>query len=64
MGKTVKDVMTRDVRACEPNATIREAAELMAREDVGPIPVVEDGPDDRVELDRLAAISSVNSRNR
>ena len=43
MGKTVKDVMTRDARACEPNATVREAAELMAREDVGPIPVVEDG---------------------
>jgi CBS domain-containing protein len=40
---TVKDVMTRDVRACEPSATVREAAALMAREDIGPIPVVEDG---------------------
>jgi CBS domain-containing protein len=43
MGMTVKDVMTRDVRACEPSATVREAAALMAREDIGPIPVVEDG---------------------
>jgi CBS domain-containing protein len=43
MGTTVKDVMTRDVEACEPNASVREAAELMARKDVGPIPIVEDG---------------------
>jgi CBS domain-containing protein len=43
MGLTVKDVMTRDVRACEPSAKVREAAVLMAREDIGPIPVVEDG---------------------
>jgi CBS domain-containing protein len=43
MGMTVKDVMTRDVEACEPNASVKEAAELMARKDVGPIPIVEDG---------------------
>jgi CBS domain-containing protein len=43
MGMNVNDVMTRDVRACEPSATVREAAALMAREDIGPVPVVEDG---------------------
>jgi len=43
MGKSVKDVMTRDVRACEPNAPVIEAAKLMAKEDVGPVPVVEEG---------------------
>jgi CBS domain-containing protein len=43
MGMTVKDVMTRDVEACEPNATMRDAAVVMARKDVGPIPIVEDG---------------------
>ena len=43
MGMNVNDVMTRNVRACEPSATVREAAALMAREDIGPVPVVEDG---------------------
>jgi len=43
MAKTVKDVMTRDIEACEPDAKVKDAAELMARKDVGPIPVVEDG---------------------
>lgn len=43
MGTSIKDVMTREVRACEPTATVVEAAKVMAREDVGPIPIVEDG---------------------
>jgi CBS domain-containing protein len=43
MGTSIKDVMTREVRACEPTATVVEAAKVMAQEDVGPIPIVEDG---------------------
>jgi CBS domain-containing protein len=43
MGTSIKEVMTRDVRACEPNATVAEAAKMMAQEDVGPVPIVEDG---------------------
>jgi CBS domain-containing protein len=43
MGTSIKEVMTRDVRACEPNATVAEAATVMAGEDVGPVPLVEDG---------------------
>jgi CBS domain-containing protein len=43
MGKTIKEVMTSEVRACEPTATVSDVAKLMATEDVGPIPVVEDG---------------------
>jgi CBS domain-containing protein len=43
MGTSIKEVMTRDVRACEPNATVVEAAKVMAQEDVGPVPIVEDG---------------------
>jgi len=43
MGTSVKEVMTRDVRACEPNATVVEAAKVMVQEDVGPVPIVEDG---------------------
>jgi len=43
MGTSIKEVMTRDVRACEPNATVADAAKMMAQEDVGPVPIVEDG---------------------
>lgn len=43
MGTSIKEVMTSDVRACEPNASAVEAAKLMKTEDVGPIPVVENG---------------------
>jgi CBS domain-containing protein len=43
MGKNIREVMTSEVKACEPTATVAEAAKLMAEQDVGPIPVVEDG---------------------
>jgi CBS domain-containing protein len=43
MGKSIKDVMTSEVRACEPSATVVDAAKIMALEDVGPVPVIEDG---------------------
>ena len=43
MAKSITEVMTTNVRACEPNATVTDAAKLMAKEDVGPIPVVEEG---------------------
>ncbi len=37
--KTVKDVMTSDVRLVQPHQTLRDAAQLMARADVGSLPV-------------------------
>ncbi len=40
------DVMTREPVCCEPNDPITRVAEVMKREDVGSIPVVQ-GPDDR-----------------
>jgi CBS domain-containing protein len=43
MGKSIREVMTAEVKACEPTATVVEAATLMAQEDVGPIPIVEEG---------------------
>jgi CBS domain-containing protein len=43
MGTSIRDVMTSEVRACEPGATVVDAAKVMAKEDVGPVPVVEDG---------------------
>ena len=37
--KKIGDVMTRDVQLARPEQSIREAAELMARADVGSLPV-------------------------
>jgi CBS domain-containing protein len=41
MRMSIKEVMTSQVKACEPSATVVDAAKLMAQEDVGPIPIVE-----------------------
>ncbi len=35
----VRDVMSRDVQVTQPHATLREAADMMKRLDVGPLPV-------------------------
>jgi CBS domain-containing protein len=43
MGQTVQDVMTKDPSAVEASAPIIEAAEIMLREDVGSVPILEDG---------------------
>ena len=37
----IRDVMTSNPTTCEPTSTIVDCAKVMAREDVGPIPVVE-----------------------
>lgn len=58
----IHDIMTRDPSCVTPNATIREAALVMKREDVGIVPVV-DGNDSRtlvgVITDRDIAIRCV-----
>jgi CBS domain-containing protein len=41
--KSVKDLMTSDPTTVGPETTVSEAAKQMAHEDVGPLPVVEDG---------------------
>jgi CBS domain-containing protein len=43
MGTSIKEVMTSEVKACEPDTSVSEAAKVMAKEDVGPVPVVEEG---------------------
>jgi len=43
MGQKISEVMTTDVRSCEPSTTVREVARVMASEDVGPVPIVENG---------------------
>jgi CBS domain-containing protein len=43
MGTSIKEVMTSEVKACDPETTVAEAAKVMAKEDVGPVPIVEEG---------------------
>jgi CBS domain-containing protein len=41
--RRVRDVMTADPKTVTPETSVVEAAKLMTSEDVGPLPVVEDG---------------------
>jgi CBS domain-containing protein len=43
MGKNVQEVMTSNPSTVEASTPIVEAAEIMKREDIGSVPVVEDG---------------------
>ncbi len=43
MGTKISDVMTERPRAVEPQTSVREAARLMEVDDVGSLPLVEDG---------------------
>jgi CBS domain-containing protein len=58
----IKDVMTKDPHCVTPDATVREAAQIMAREDVGIVPVIESGDERRlvgVITDRDIAVRCV-----
>ena len=44
----IQDIMTRDPSCVTPEATVREAAQVMRREDVGIVPVVEPRSDKRL----------------
>jgi CBS domain-containing protein len=39
----VKELMTESPVTVEPSTTVAEAAKVMANEDIGPVPIVEDG---------------------
>ncbi len=41
--KAVRDVMTSDPRSVEPSTTVADAAQLLKSQDVGSLPIVEDG---------------------
>ena len=58
----VQEIMTKDPSCVTANATVREAAQLMRTEDVGIVPVVEQGADRKlvgVVTDRDIAIRCV-----
>jgi CBS domain-containing protein len=59
---SVAEIMTKEVACCTPRETVEHAADLMKRENVGPIPVVEDHESKRllgIVTDRDLAIKVV-----
>jgi CBS domain-containing protein len=41
MGQTCREIMTRDPACCEPGSTVEQVAQLMRKQNVGSVPVVE-----------------------
>jgi CBS domain-containing protein len=56
---TVQEAMTSNPTAITPDTTVQEAARLMKTEDVGALPIVEDGRLTGVITDRDLAIRAV-----
>ena len=57
--QTVQEAMTSNPTAITPETTVQEAAQLMKSEDVGALPIVEDGRLTCVITDRDLAIRGV-----
>ena len=57
--QTVQEAMTSNPTAITPETTVQEAAQLMKSEDVGALPIVEDGRLSCVITDRDLAIRGV-----
>jgi CBS domain-containing protein len=55
----IREVMTDQVETCEPRTTVLEAARIMAKSDVGPIPVVENGRPVGLVTDRDIVVRAV-----
>ena len=59
MAKTVRDAMTSNPRTTSPSQSLADAAQIMKSEDVGSVPVVDDGRLVGVVTDRDIAIRAV-----
>ncbi len=58
---SIRDVMTSNPTSCEPSTSVVDAAKVMAREDVGPVPVVEGGRVVGIVTDRDLVVRSMAS---
>ena len=59
MAKSIRDVMTPNPKSVQPSTTVAEAARLMRDEDVGSLPVVQDGKLTGIVTDRDITIRAV-----
>jgi CBS domain-containing protein len=57
--RKIRDVMTSNPRTIEPSTTVQEAAKLMRDQDVGPIPIVENGSVTGIVTDRDIVLNVV-----
>ena len=55
----VRDVMTGNPTTCEPSATLVDAAKVIAREDIGSVPIVESGRLVGIVTDRDIVVRAV-----
>ena len=62
MAKSVRDVMTAGVRTVSPSQSLAEAAEVMKGEDVGSVPVVQEGRLAGIVTDRDIVTRAVAER--
>ena len=62
MAKSVRDVMTPGVRTVSPAQSLADAAEVMKGEDVGSVPVVQEGRLAGIVTDRDIVIRAVADR--
>jgi CBS domain-containing protein len=62
MAKSVRDVMTPNVHAASPTDSLASAAEIMSSQDVGSLPVVENGRLIGVLTDRDIVVRAVAER--
>ncbi|GGL53672.1 CBS domain-containing protein [Sporolactobacillus putidus] len=58
MVQTLRQVMTSDIVSCSPNQTLKEAAELMSRHNIGSIPVINNGKLEGIITDRDITLRS------
>lgn len=58
MVQTLKEVMSSDVVCCSPDQTLKEAAELMSKHNIGSIPVVDNGRLEGIITDRDITLRS------
>jgi CBS domain-containing protein len=62
MAKSVRDVMTPGVRTVSPSQSLADAAEVMKGEDVGSVPIVEEGRLAGIVTDRDIVTRAVAER--
>jgi CBS domain-containing protein len=63
MADTIRDVMTRDPQTVEASASVQDAAQLMDREDIGNVLVVENGEVQGIVTDRDVVVRVVAKGN-
>lgn len=60
--KTLRDIMTKDPRSARPDTPVHEVAQMMKREDVGSIPIVDNKKLVGIVTDRDLCLSVIAER--